>query len=363
MKEVLFYFLRLGVLGFGGPIAAIAQMHRDLVEERGWMTNEHFQQVFPLIKSMPGPISFQTAVYFGRYRAGFWGAVLAAFGLVFPSFLLMVALAHFHSQFEQAAWIRSLMLGFHAGAVSLIAFALIALSRGLTRESRFWIAIVVGFVALEFFHVSEVIVILGTAAIALAFEFRPKKLAAFALVAAPVVAVSSSNVLLELFWVCFKSGAVVFGTGLAIIPLLENAIVHQYHWLSAPEFMDALAFGQLTPGPVVITVTYVGYKILGLGGALLATIAIFLPSFVHMTTWFPKATQWLARQKWIKPVTTALAGAVIASIVWALLRIIKDFSFYQTGISLALLIVLILMSQIPSWLVVILGGVIGLFAL
>lgn len=361
MKEVFLYFLRLGMLGFGGPIATIAQMHRDLVEERKWISNEQFLQVFPLIKSMPGPVSFQTAVYLGHARAGFWGGTIAGVALVLPAFVMMILLAHFHAQFEHTGWIRSVMFGFHAGAVALIAFALVALSKGLTKQSRFWIATVVGFCALQFFHISEFIVILATLVIALAFEFRGKKTLAIA--AVPVVAVASSGTLFDLFWLCFKSGAIVFGTGLAIIPLLENAMVHQYHWLSSQEFMDALAFGQLTPGPVVITVTYVGYKILGMGGATVATLAIFLPSFIHMTTWFPHATKWLSRQSWIKPVTTALAGAVVASILWALLRIGREFSPMQIGLSVLLLIALVTLKKIPSWLVVVIGGLLGLFAL
>lgn len=347
MKEVFFYFLRLGALGFGGPLALIAQMQKDLIYERKWMDEESFRRTFGLIKAMPGPVAFQTAVFLSRHRAGFRGAVLGAVGMIFPSFALMVLLAAFYGQFSEIPILKALMMGMQLGAFALILGALKSLAQGFFRQVLFWILLICGII-LSFYSILPeplLILLLGAIAVA-AFQVGNKKLALDPLI-------------FTLGLVCLKAGAFVFGTGLAIVPFLENDFVNRLQWLSHSQFMDALAFGQLTPGPVVITVSFVGYKVAGIGGALVATTAVFLPSFIHMVTWFPRVLNWLHKQKWVWSFTMGVIAAVCSAIIISLVHISHDWKEIQYA-GVVLMMGLMLVKKIPSWALILLGGVYGI---
>jgi chromate transporter len=163
----------------------------------------------------------------------------------------------------------------------------------------------------------------------------------------------------QLFWICFKSGAVVFGTGLAIVPVLETDFVQNLNLISHEQFMHALAFGQMTPGPVLITVTFLGYKVSGLMGAIVTTFAVFLPSFIHMSTWFPKAVLWMARQKWISGLVFGATAAVIGSLIFLSLRLCQENTMFQ-NILVVISIIALWKAKVPSWLLILLGGAAGL---
>lgn len=349
MKEVFFYFLRLGVLGFGGPLALVAQMQKDLVIDKKWIDDDNFRRTFGLIKAMPGPVAFQTAVFLSHHRAGFRGACLGAIGMILPSFILMVLLAAFYGQLTEIPILRSLMMGMQLGAFAVIIGALKSLSQNFLQEFLFWVLLVCGII-LSFFSILPepiLILLLGTTAVA-AFQMGHKKLAL-------------DPVIFTLGLVCLKAGAFVFGTGLAIVPFLENDFVTRLQWLSHSQFMDALAFGQLTPGPVVITVSFVGYKVAGMWGAVVATVAVFLPSFIHMVTWFPRALNWLHKQKWVRSFTMGVIAAVCSAILISLLHISRDWNFIQY-IGVVLMMALLLFKKIPSWALVLFGGVYGIMA-
>lgn len=359
MSEVFIYFLRLGLVGFGGPLALIAQMQKDLVEEREWISREEFIQVFALIKSMPGPVAFQVAVFLGNRRSGFWGAVLAAFGMIFPSFLLMIALAAFYDGFIQVPWMKTLMLGMQMGALALIFSGLLSLTRSFFSERLFWLLLVLGGTVFFMMPFSEPLFIFGSGFLALALRKKsPIKRfwATGVAVGVPTgVFAASSSALLDLFMICLKAGAFVFGTGLAIIPLLESDFVIKQQWLTHQQFLDALAFGQLTPGPVVITVTFIGYKVAGFLGAALATLGVFAPAFIHMTTWFPRAVKWLSRQTWIRTFTLGVTAAVAATILISLVSITQGWEL-KFWLGSALLFALITKLKLPGWLLIFCGG-------
>lgn len=346
MREVFQYFLRLGVLGFGGPLALIAQMQKDLVQERKWISEEKFQQVLPLIKMMPGPVAFQLATFIGHERRGFWGGFLAAIGLVLPSFFLMVALASGYDQFVQISSLKSMMIGMQAGAMALILLSLKPLILPHKSKSLFWILLVASVALLFKGLLPEVLLILTFGLLAVIWTLvKNRKLA-----------IEGST--LQLFLICLKSGAVVFGTGLAIVPVLEGDFVDKLHWLTHSEFMDALAFGQLTPGPVVITVTFVGFRIAGVMGAIAATVGIFLPAFFHMTTWFPKAIGWLQKQKWIAEFSMGAIAAVTGAIVVTVLKSCLDWGF-QLNLVLLGIVMINLLFKIPSWSAILIGSALG----
>lgn len=347
MKEIIFYFLRLGSIGFGGPLAIVAMMQKELVQDRKWMTDDEFRQVFGLIKAMPGPIAFQTAVFLGYRRKKFFGGLAAGFFLILPAFFLMILLAYFYQQFSEISWVQSLMKGMALGAFALILWALKALMQGFQQKIFFWVLLASGLLLGLLTHIPEplLIVLFGGVAV-FSQRIRGQSLRVF------------DPILLTLVTVSLKAGAFVFGTGLAIVPLLEEDFVNRLGWLNHQQFLDALSFGQLTPGPVSVTVTFIGFKVAGFLGASLATISIFLPAFVHMVTWFPRMVNWLQRQSWIGAFSLGVTAAVCSAIIISLIQLGEGWGFLHYAI-IALLLVLMQRWKIPSWGVILAGGALG----
>jgi chromate transporter len=350
MKEIFLYFLRLGVFGFGGPVAMIAQMQNDLVVERKWMSQQEFRSLFGLIKAMPGSIAFQVGVTLAYRRGGFWGACLAALGLVSPAFCLMILVGMYYDQAVEISWMRSLFLGMQLGAFAVIVWALKSLTKDFFKDAIFWILLVASILLSALTNIPEPLLILVFGALGLSFYFlKEKKI------------FSLDPISLQLFLICLQAGSIVFGTGLAIIPLLEGEFVSRLGWLTHQQFLDAVSFGQLTPGPVVITVTFIGYKMAGLKGALIATFAIFFPAFFHMVTWFPRVLSWLQKQKWIQHFSLAVTAGVCGTIIVALYRLGGDWGL-RHYFGIFLLILLMRLTKIPSWGIILIGGVSSLIA-
>jgi chromate transporter len=351
--EIAQYFLKMGLTGFGGPLVLVAQMQRDLVFQREWYSKEAFPPIFGLIKAMPGPVGFQTAVFLAGQYAGFWGSLIAGMGLVLPSFLLILIIAAGYGEIQNLGALQLLVKGMGVAALAVILSSVKALSGQLWKDKVFWIlALLNGFVFI-FTNIPEPILILASGGIwaMLQLKLRSAKLT---LALTPVIYFSDQ--LIDLVKVAFKAGAFVFGTGIAIIPLLEKDVVSTYHWLSAPEFIDALAFGQITPGPVMISLAFVGFKVSGVVGAFAATVAVFLPSFVHMTTWFPKTVNWLLKQKWIDAFAKGALSAVIGTIIIVLGRLLTaGISDYKSGLIFLLAMGLLISKKFSPW-VVILGA-------
>lgn len=363
------YFLRLGLTGFGGPLALVATMQKELVEEKGWIELQKFQKILPLLKSMPGAFAFQTAVYFGYQKAGRWGAFIAGVSLLIPSFLLMIFLSHFLIEFSESRNLQILLQGFQWGALAIMAGAIPNLMRGHQKRVSFWIFLVLG-CTLFYLGVSEILCILLLGLLSGFIHSTkngiPHKIWnrnwSFALPG--FVALNSMNPTFEgLFWICFKAGAFVFGTGLAITPMLEHDFVRNLGWMTHSDFMTALAFGQMTPGPVLITVTMIGYKLLGWWGALLATVAVFLPGYIHMTTWFPIFSEKLIRMAQVQNFLKGALAAVVAAIIVTLLQLIPTIGHPAMGLVSAIVsIILLLYFRWPSWLLILGSGVLFLAA-
>ncbi len=364
-KEVLFYFLRLGTLGFGGPLAVVGSIQKELVEKRKWMEEEDFNATFSLIKAMPGPVAFQTAVFMGRIRAGFFGGALAAFGLVTPAFCLMILFSIFFKSMNDLTFTHSILQGMQVAALGVILGSLKGLVKNNIKDFFFWVLVIVSG-AINYKHPSiEPIVIIGFGLMIIAFKKflreSASQLTIFSL-AAPLVL--ASNSIRDLALVCFKAGALVFGTGLAIVPMLQHDVVVKYKWLTQSEFLDALAFGQMTPGPVVITATYIGHKIAGMPGAIVATVAIFAAAFFHMSTWFPLVVNKLRGKKWINDFVFGAVAAVVGPIIVTVLKMGSDIPFNFFLILLVVSVfILTLINKIPLWLLIPMGGVINLIVL
>lgn len=354
-KEVFWYFLRLGSLGFGGPLAVVSTIQADLVEEKKWMTIEDFNASFALIKAMPGPVAFQTSVFMGRIRAGFWGGVLAGFGIVFPAFVLMVLFSTVFSSISQLSFTQSILLGMQVSALGVIMGSLKTLVKTNMKEIFFWVLVcVAGFI--NYFHPQlEPVIILIFGAMMILFRYFKRSRQSLMLGLAPIVFWSED--LKNLALVCFKAGALVFGTGLAIVPMLQHDVVTKYHWLNQSEFLDALAFGQMTPGPVVVTATYIGHKIGGMPGAVIGTFAIFLASFFHMSTWFPLVVNRLRGKLWINDFVFGAVAAVVGPIIVTVVKMGLGIELNLFLIVMAIVaFFLALFNKVPLWLLIPLGG-------
>lgn len=355
-KEVLLYFLRLGSLGFGGPLAIISHIQKDLVEQRKWIGEEDFNTAFSLIKAMPGPVAFQVAVFMGRVRAGFLGGALAGFGLVFPAFCLMILFSLFFKSLKELTYFNSILLGMQVSALGVILGSLKGLIKNSYKDFLFWILIILSGIINFYSPSSEPIIIISFGLMLVwvrNWQKNPKShLTLF------------SSTLFSLGLVCFKAGAFVFGTGLAIVPMLQHDVVTKYNWLSQNEFLDALTFGQMTPGPVVITATYIGHKLAGFPGALLATVAIFAAAFFHMSTWFPLVVNRLSGKKWINDFVFGAVAAVVGPIVVTVFKMGYEvpFNFFLAILALVAFI-FTLTNKIPLWALIPLGGILNfLFA-
>jgi chromate transporter len=348
-KETIQYFLKLGATGFGGPVALTATMQTELVEKRNWIKREEFDQAFPLIKSMPGALAFQTAVYLSFRYGGFSCATLAGICLVLPAALMMVALAYFGHYLNQSIWVQSILIGFQSGAMALIALACFQLAKPYKKEFQFWILSFFGSI-LAYFHLPEPLLIISFGLISITFS---KLKTQSTLNAIP---------LFELMLICFMAGAFVFGTGLAALPWLEKKFVFDHQWLSQAEFLQAVAFGQMTPGPVLVTTTYLGFKLAGFAGAILATVAIFIPGFIHMTTWFPKAVKNLSQKTWIRAFSSGAISAVVGTLVIITVRLVPQLPAFGVVIFFLMILGFFFFQKIPSWALILISGGLGMLA-
>lgn len=362
--EVFTYFLRLGTLGFGGPLAVVGTIQKDLIENRKWMSEEDFNGTFSLIKAMPGPVAFQTAVFMGRARAGFFGGALAAIGIVAPAFFLMILFSLFFKSMNELSFTHMILAGMQVAALGVILGSLKGLIKNNVRDLFFWFLIFLSGL-INYFHPSlEPIIIIGFGLMIVFFKQWQRSGNAhmtFLGLAAP--AAFFSDTVRDLTIVCFKAGALVFGTGLAIVPMLQHDVVYKYKWLTQSEFLDALAFGQMTPGPVVITATYIGHKLAGMPGATVATLAIFAAAFFHMSTWFPLVVNRLRGKKWINDFVFGAVAAVVGPIIVTVFKMGLEVHFSIFLFIMALMVFfLTLLSKIPLWLLIPLGGLLNLVA-
>ena len=360
MKQLFKYFLNLGATGFGGPLMLIQQMRIHYVTDSKQMTAEEFDQAFTLIKAMPGPIAFQMAVFLGNKFHKFFGALVAGLALLLPSFLMMLILGYFYSALVNISIINPILEGFLFSVSAVILISLKSLIINNYKAILFIPLVLLNMFLCWKRVLPEPILIIGFGLLTVLVNQKVKRLrlisAAFLLVNWPTV--------YELFKICLVSGAVVFGTGLALIPVLKTNLVDIHNWLSLKEFTDGVIFGQMSPGPVTITGAFLGYRIAGLIGSIAAVCGIFMMPFLHMVTWFPYAVKWLSRQKWINDflvgATAAVVGSILVTIILMNLESYNKIIFWV--LFLASFIVLILRPKTSIVLVIFFSGLISLLS-
>jgi len=333
------YFLRLGSLGFGGPVALIGYMHRDLVVERRWISDADYNGGLALAQLAPGPLAAQLAIYLGYVLYRLRGATLVGLAFVLPSFLMVLALSVAYTAYGGLPWMQAVFYGVGAGVIGLIAVSAGKLTRkSLGRDPWLWAYYGVAAAVTVITHTEPVLLFLGAGAVQWLRKAPPAgwlrrsgRASAVALPGAALLAAlverQSPGLLTQIFWFFTKAGAFVFGSGLAIVPFLHGGVVEQYHWLSDAQFLDAVAVAMITPGPVVITVAFIGYLVSGLPGACVAALAAFLPCYVLTVVpapYFKKYGQRPAIKAFVDGITAAAIGALSGAVVVLATRAIVD---------------------------------------
>src|SRR5437867_397564 len=299
-------------------------MQRDLVERRGWVTQDEYLQGLAAAQTLPGPLAAQLAMWLGYLRRGFWGATVAAFAFILPPFLIVTLVAALYVAFSGTTAIQALFYGIGPAVIALIArgaWKLLGVS--VRSDRRLW-AIFAVVAVVTFVVRSEVAVLFIFAGVVGVLLYAPPRWRSRATLVllppniGPFIAAAGSadpNTLLALGAFFFKAGAFTFGSGLAIVPFLQQGVVHDYGWLTERQFLDAVAMGMITPGPVVITAVFVGYLVAGVAGGTIAAIGVFLPPFLVVVLFAP----WITRHRKHPAVqgftkgATAAAAAVIAT--------------------------------------------------
>jgi chromate transporter len=317
LSEVVRYFLRLGLTGFGGPIALVGQMERELVAGRGWLTREQMRESIAICQSLPGPLAIQVGIYISYLRAGWKGAWAGGAAFILPNFLIVAALGAVYVHFGAVKTLTAIFYGVSPAVIALILHSGYRLARLGMEHWLQWVLAAACFVVTVLVHAEVALLFIGAGAVGLCYygtllrRARPSTLLpAVAPAAAPVAHAASLSTVGKLLLFFLKAGALTFGSGLVIVPFLQQGIVQHYGWLSERDFFIAVAVGVISPGPVVITATFVGYLVAGFWGALAATIGIFLPSFLLVLI----AAPLLARHRENRSVQGFIKGAYAAAI-------------------------------------------------
>jgi chromate transporter len=319
IKELVRYYLRLGLLGFGGPVALVGQMEREMVGARGWVTKEEMREGIAICQSLPGPLAIQVGIWLSYLRGGFWGACAGGWAFILPNFLIVAAMGALYVHFGGLPWVTAIFYGVSPAVIALILHSCYRLTKLGMDDWLQW-ALAAGAFAVTVSVRAEVAwIFLAAGVVGILYYgswLRTKASASTAssfVFGVPLLAgadASSGAMLGKLFVFFLKAGSLTFGSGLVIVPFLEKGLVQQTGWLNEREFLVAVAMGMMSPGPVVITATFVGYLVAGFWGALVATVGIFLPSFLLVLIVAPV----LVRYRTNRSVQGFIRGAYAAAI-------------------------------------------------
>ena len=367
LRQFVFYFLRLGTFGFGGPIALAARMQKDLVEELGWISQEDYTEGLAFSQLSPGPLAAQLAMYLGWVRFANLGATLTGTFFILPSFLMVLGIAALYLHYGSLSSIQSIFYGVGSAVVAILVRSAYKLTRTtLKTDSLLWVLFTVSAVATAWTK-SEIIWLFVLCAIVSMIVKTRLRSAVTAVLPAGLVWLTTGihgpaglNTGLGLFTFFLKAGAFVFGSGLAIVPFLYGGLVVQSHWLTERQFLDAVAVAMITPGPVVITAGFIGYLVAGPVGAVLAALAVFAPPYFIVLIAAPlyrRFTKNLYVNAFVKGVTAAAIGAITGAVFILASRTLVDRnSILIAGASLG---ILSLTKKIPEPVLILLAGLVG----
>ena len=378
LGELVRYFLYLGTFGFGGPVALIGFMHRDLVERRRWVEEDEYRLGVALAQIMPGPLAAQLAIALGYFQRGVLGATAVGLAFVVPSFLMVIGISLAYKRFGGLWWMQALFYGIGAAVIAIIAIAAYKLARSTNKRDPLLWAVFGTLLVVTMWaeaELAEFFVIAGL--VTLFARARPTRAQALTagLGGGAVVAViwlierwfvnlkvGGDQVLLQILVFFTKAGAFVFGSGLAIVPFLHQGVVQQFGWLTEQQFIDAVAVAMITPGPVVITVVFIGFLAAGFLGAVAAAIGIFLPVYLFTiipAPWFSRNRDNALLKAFVLGATSAATGAIAGAVILLARRAIYDLPTAAVAlISLGVL----WRFKVPEPILVAAAGIVGLIA-
>jgi chromate transporter len=352
--QIVLYMLRLGALGFGGPVALVAYMQRDLVEDRKWITQEDYKEGLALAQMAPGPLAAQLAIYLGYVHYRIVGATLAGVAFVLPSFVIVVALGWAYVRFGGLPWMQAVFYGVGAAVIGIIAMSARKLTQKSIGKDRLLWAIYLLLAGVTVVTESEMgWLFIAAGVLVWLLRAPPKWLGRgtgeninAAMLAQSPIAVSlfgtmDVSLLTQIGIFFAKAGAFVFGSGLAIVPFLYSGVVTEHHWLNDRQFVDAVAVAMITPGPVVITVGFIGYLVAGLPGATVAALATFLPCYLFTiipAPYFKRYGKVPGVVAFVDGITAAAIGAITGSVFVIARRSIVDVPTALIAVVTALLL-------------------------
>jgi chromate transporter len=381
IRDLARYYLRLGLLGFGGPVALVGQMERELVGEKKWLTKEEMREGIAVCQSLPGPLAIQVGIWISYIRGGFWGAWAGGWAFILPNFIIVVTLGALYVRFEGLPAVAAIFYGVSPAVIALILHSCYRLTKLGMKDWLEWGLAAAAFIITVAVQAEVALVFIGCGIIGLLyygsmFRGRRNPSTTAIMLGVPLVVSAASQgslgaMLGKLLTFFLKAGSLTFGSGLVIVPFLEKGLVQQTGWLSEREFLVAVAMGMISPGPVVITATFVGYLVAariggslldGFWGSLVSTIGIFLPSFLLVLIVAPILVRYRQNpnvQGFIKGAYAAAIGTILGACV--LLGKIAIGDWLTTLVALASLIVLFRW-KVSNPLLVAATAIIGLIA-
>jgi len=364
LARMMLYFVRLGTFGFGGPIALAGYMQRDLVDDRKWLTNDEYLEGLALSQLAPGPLAAQLAMYLGYLRAGWLGATLVAFCFVGPSFVMVVLLALAYVRYGGLPWMQAVFYGVGAAVIGIIARSAWKLMRAtLKSDVLLWSIFVVLAVCTAATEREIIWLFLAGGVVALTINAFPRRGISApmrALVFVPMIPPASLGQFSQVLGYFAKAGLFVFGSGLAIVPFLHGGVVVEHRWLTERQFLDAVAVAMITPGPVVITVAFIGFIVAGFSGAVAAALGVFAPVYavvILVAPHYKRIAKNPQLHAFVRGVTAGATGAIAGAVIVLARRAIHDVPTAMIAITTLLVL---LRWKIPEPLLIAAAGIGGL---
>ena len=331
---LLKYFLYLGSLGFGGPVALVGYMQRDLVERRPWFTREEYMKSLALAQLAPGPLAAQLAICLGYVHSRVRGATLVALAFIMPSFLMTLAISWLYVRYGGISWMQAAFYGVGAAVIGIITIAAYKLAKLTMAKDKVQWAIFAVLAVVTAWTESEILwLFLLSGVVTIVAQAPPAWLRRSAPACLAVAATPELLGQIVLFFA--KAGAFVFGSGLAIVPFLHTGVVKEYSWLTDQQFLDAVAVAMLTPGPIVITVAFIGYLVASVPGAIAAAVGVFLPVYLFVVIPFPFFDRISGNPRvkaFVAGVTAAASGTIAGACVVLARRAIVDLPTLAIGL-------------------------------
>jgi len=341
LSNMTLYFLKLGTWGFGGPVALVGYMHRDLVENKKWITEEEYKEGLALAQLAPGPLAAQLGIYIGFVHYSFWGATLAGLAFVLPSFIMVVLLGMAYKLYGGLPGMQAVFYGVSASVIGIITISAYKLTlksvsslkpEAIKSNWLLWLFYLAGIVVTVITQQESVLLFIACGLIYMIIKAPPKWFKRPSVIPSMLLMGTGfweykGKTVEEIWWFFLKAGTFVFGSGLAIVPFLHGGVVNEFGWLNEKQFVDSVAVAMVSPGPVVITVAFIGYLVAGFPGACVAAVATFLPCYIFTVAFAPSFKK-IAKNQSIKAfvdgITAAVIGALVGAVIIIAMRSIID---------------------------------------